>query len=140
MLELSTLQPTYLTFSNSNKPCIVPSSPYNPCSTGNATSKLFKYSNSFSIFSSSVIFSPTHNCVICLTGFVYLYHTPFLSIYIGKTSYFCVSKLQIIAVPEDIETSCSVYIPPIITPTFNLFIHKFIPFILANSITNFSKL
>ena len=36
------------------------------------------------------------------TGFVYLYHSPLLLIYIGRISYFCLSKLEIIEVPEDI--------------------------------------
>ena len=114
---------------------MVPSSPYKPCNTGNAISKLFKYSNSFSIFSNSVISSPTCNGTMSCTGFVYLYYSQLLLIYIGRISYFCLSKLEIIEVPEDIETSCSVDIPPNITPIFFIVF----PLFLTNSFTNFCK-
>ena len=118
----STLQPTYGSFNNSNNPCIVPSSPYSPCNTGKTTSTDFNFCNTFSILEISVGSSPTFKISIVSIFLSYENHSPFLSIYIGMISYLSLFKFFITDVPETTETSCSVDIPPKITPIFNLFI------------------
>ena len=75
ILEANTLQPTYLIPNNSNRPCIVPSSPYNPCKTGNITSICFKYSVIFSICS---LFS--YSSDFSISSSFTLYQFPILSI------------------------------------------------------------
>jgi hypothetical protein len=62
-------------------------------------------------------------------------HFPSRVIAIGRTSYFFRSIASITEAAERIETSCSLDLPPKITPTRSLFAKINIPAFLENSLT-----
>src|SRR6266511_312572 len=100
--EASTPAPAYATSRHSSAPCTVPSSPYGPCSTGNATSASSK--------------PPPGATSISVPSRV---QRPSRSILTGTTSWPAAASPSATAAPERSETSCSLDRPPLSTATRN---------------------
>ena len=124
---------------NSSSPCMVPSSPYSPWSSGKTTS-----SSSFSTLPSSLNTSKALSFVSGeITAFTLLSfqaplftastsgtrsHSPSLLITIILTSYLSVSMASITLAPLTRETSCSLERPPITTASL-VFMSTSFPFL-----------
>src|SRR5215213_4893359 len=112
---------------SSNKPCVAPSSPSLPCSTGNTTSKrILSYcpcsrtSNPWTLLSGDSAAGRQLPFSQFVSGPSQSFQAPLFVIPIQNGSYFSVSRCFATSCADLTEMGCSSARPPNIIPTFNL--------------------